>query len=91
VVFRPTQPNDNAAIVALFGMPALFLYTAAVHIGLAIFAFVRIRAVASPPHGERYASMPAQAPPLRSNSTPAANANSLHQPSGANGNDEPIR
>ncbi|HEX3653585.1 MAG TPA: MFS transporter [Rhizomicrobium sp.] len=56
-------PVIAASVTDRFGMPTLFLYTAAVHIGLAIFAFARIRTTASPPHGERYAPMPAQASP----------------------------
>ncbi|HEX3945453.1 MAG TPA: MFS transporter [Rhizomicrobium sp.] len=56
-------PVIAASVTDRFGMPTLFLYTAAVHIGLAIFTFARIRTAASPPHGERYAPMPAQASP----------------------------
>jgi len=56
-------PVIAASVTDRFGMPTLFLYTAAVHIGLAIFTFARIRAAASPPRGERYAPMPAQASP----------------------------
>jgi hypothetical protein len=52
-----------ASVTDHFGMPTLFLYTAAVHIGLAVFTFARIRTTASPPRGERYAPMPAQASP----------------------------
>jgi MFS family permease len=56
-------PVIAASVTDRFGMPTLFLYTAAVHIGLAIFTFARIRTAASPPRGERYAPMPAQASP----------------------------
>ncbi len=56
-------PVIAASITDRFGMPALFLYTAAVHIGLAVFTLGRIRTIASPPHSERYAPMPAQASP----------------------------
>jgi MFS family permease len=56
-------PVIAASVTDRFGMPTLFLYTAAVHIGLAIFTFARIRIAASPPRGERYAPMPAQASP----------------------------
>jgi MFS family permease len=56
-------PVIAASVTDRFGMPTLFLYTAAVHISLAIFTFARIRTAASPPHGERYAPMPAQASP----------------------------
>ena len=56
-------PVIAASVTDRFGMPTLFLYTAAVHIGLAIFTFARIRMAASPPRGERYAPMPAQASP----------------------------
>jgi MFS family permease len=56
-------PVIAASVTDHFGMPTLFLYTAAVHIGLAVFTFARIRTTASPPRGERYAPMPAQASP----------------------------
>lgn len=56
-------PVIAASVTDRFGMPTLFLYTAAVHIGLAMFTFARIRTAASPPRGERYAPMPAQASP----------------------------
>ena len=56
-------PVIAASVTDRFGMSTLFLYTAAVHIGLAIFTFALIRTAASPPRGERYAPMPAQASP----------------------------
>ncbi|MBV8799578.1 MAG: MFS transporter [Alphaproteobacteria bacterium] len=56
-------PVIAATVTDHFGMPALFLYTAAVHLSLAAFVLTRIRNFASPPHGERYAPMPAQASP----------------------------
>jgi predicted MFS family arabinose efflux permease len=56
-------PVIAASVTDRFGMPTLFLYTAAVHMGLAIFTFARIHMAASPPRGERYAPMPAQASP----------------------------
>jgi MFS family permease len=56
-------PIIAASVTDRFGMSTLFLYTATVHLGLAAFVIVRVRTVASPPHGERYEPMPAQASP----------------------------
>jgi MFS family permease len=56
-------PVIAASVTDRFGMPALFLFTASVHLALAAFALGRVRMAASPPHGERYAPMPAQASP----------------------------
>ncbi|MBV9571354.1 MAG: MFS transporter [Alphaproteobacteria bacterium] len=51
-------PVIAASVTDRFGMPTLFLYTAVMHLGLALFTVTRIRAAASPPHGERYAPVP---------------------------------
>jgi MFS family permease len=56
-------PVIAASVTDRFGMPTLFLYTAAVHVALAVFAMVRIRMAGSPPHGEPFEPMPQQASP----------------------------
>ena len=56
-------PIIAAAVTDRFGMATLFLYTAIVHVALAAFVVARIRTVASPPHGERFAPMPPQLSP----------------------------
>jgi MFS family permease len=57
-------PVIAATVTDRFGMPTLFLFTASVHLALATFALGRVRMAVSPPHGERYAPMPAQASPV---------------------------
>jgi MFS family permease len=56
-------PVIAASVTDRFGMPTLFLYTAAVHVALAVFAVARIRIAGSPPHGEPFEPMPQQASP----------------------------
>jgi MFS family permease len=56
-------PVIAAFVTDRFGMPTLFLYTAAVHVALAVFAVARIRMAGSPPHGEPFEPMPQQASP----------------------------
>ncbi len=56
-------PVIAASVTDRFGMPTLFLYTAAVHVALAAFAVARIRMAGSPPHGEPFEPMPQQASP----------------------------
>ena len=56
-------PVIASTVTAHFGMPSLFLYTAAIHLCLAGFTLVRIRAVAAPARRERYEPMPQQASP----------------------------
>jgi MFS family permease len=71
-------PIIAATVTDRFGMPTLFLYTAAVHVGLAVFVAARTRLSASPPHGERYAPMPAQASPAALELDPRGKAASSH-------------
>jgi hypothetical protein len=52
-----------ASVTDRFGMPTLFLYTAAVHLGLAAFTLVRVRTAAAPPHHDAYEPMPPQVSP----------------------------
>jgi MFS family permease len=58
-------PVIAATVTARFGMASLFLYTASVHIGLAIFTLVRIRMAAAAPRGshEHFEPMPQQSSP----------------------------
>jgi hypothetical protein len=56
-------PVIAASVTGRFGMPTLFLYTAAVHLALAAFVIARIRIAGPATHGERFEPMPQQASP----------------------------
>jgi hypothetical protein len=56
-------PVIAASVTGRFGMPSLFLYTAAAHLILAAFVIARIRIAGASPHGERFEPMPQQASP----------------------------
>ena len=56
-------PVIAASVTDRFGMPTLFLYTAAVHVGLAVFTLLRVRTAAAPPHHGAYEPMPPQVSP----------------------------
>jgi MFS family permease len=57
-------PILGAAITVRFGMPALFFYTAAVHIAMMIFTILRTTSSAPAEHGrERYIPVPQLASP----------------------------
>jgi MFS family permease len=56
-------PVGAATVTDHFGMRSLFLYTAAVHVGLAAFVLARIRMAAAPAQREPYEPMPQQASP----------------------------
>lgn len=58
-------PIVAASVTDRFGMATLFLYTAVVHLGLALFALYRIRTVSPPSHSDRYAPVPPQLAPLQ--------------------------
>jgi hypothetical protein len=56
-------PVAAATVTDHFGMASLFLYTATVHLGLAVFALARIRVAAAPMQREPFEPMPQQASP----------------------------
>lgn len=51
-------PIIAALVTARAGMPALFLYTATIHVALAVFTIVRIRIMDAPPNETRDPFMP---------------------------------
>ncbi len=58
-------PVIAALVTARFGMASLFLYTAAIHIGICVFTLIRLGAKAEPPAESRepFEPMPQQASP----------------------------
>lgn len=58
-------PVIAASVTARFGMASLFLYTASIHVGLAIFTVARIRMAAAAPLAahEQFEPMPQQSSP----------------------------
>lgn len=73
-------PTLAAVVTGRWGMGTLFLYTATIHVALAIFTLVRLRQRAAPlAHHERFEPLPEQASPAACELDPRGQEPVLHE------------